>query len=103
RKTATPRAAAMFGVGGLGFIAAGLVLATFCMKRLVPLRATAIASNLAFILYGYAAGIRPVLVLRLILLPVNAIRLVEALPALFSHSGGTIPRLVKKLDGTSTR
>ena len=66
-------------VDGLGFVAAGLVLATFCMKRLVPLRGMAISSNLAFILYGYAAGVEPVLVLHLILLPVNVIRLLEAL------------------------
>jgi len=55
------------------------VLGTFCMKRLVPLRAMAITSNLAFVLYGYAAGIEPVLVLHLILLPVNALHLLEAL------------------------
>ena len=69
----------MVGVDGLGFAASGLVLATFCMKRLVPLRAMAITSNLAFILYGYAAGIEPVLVLHLILLPVNVMRLLESL------------------------
>ncbi|HEX4617888.1 MAG TPA: hypothetical protein VH230_18475 [Stellaceae bacterium] len=70
----------MSGVDGLGFLAAGLVLATFCMKRLVPLRAVAITSNVVFILYGYSAGIKPVLVLHLILLPVNVFRLLQALP-----------------------
>jgi len=65
----------MTGVDGLGFVAAGLVLGTFCMERLVPLRAMAIGSNLAFILYGYTAGIEPVLVLHLVLMPVNLIRL----------------------------
>jgi CRP/FNR family cyclic AMP-dependent transcriptional regulator len=69
----------MTAVDGLGFLAAGLVLLTFCMKRLVPLRAIAITSNLAFILYGYCAGIQPVLMLHLILLPVNLIRLLQAL------------------------
>jgi hypothetical protein len=69
----------MTAVEGLGFLAAGLVLVTFCMKRVVPLRGAAITSNLAFILYGYIAGIEPVLVLHLILLPINVIRLVEAL------------------------
>jgi CRP/FNR family cyclic AMP-dependent transcriptional regulator len=63
--------ALMTNIDALGFIAAGLVLATFCMKRLVVLRGMAISSNLVFILYGYAAGIEPVLVLHLILLPVN--------------------------------
>jgi CRP/FNR family cyclic AMP-dependent transcriptional regulator len=69
----------MTAVDGLGFLAAGLVLLTFCMNRLVPLRAIAITSNLAFILYGYRAGIQPVLVLHLVLLPVNLIRLLQAL------------------------
>jgi len=71
----------MTGVDGLGFFAAGLVLCTFCMRRLVPLRGMGITSNLAFILYGYIVGIEPVLVLHLILLPANIIRLVEALGA----------------------
>ena len=70
----------MTQVDGLGFIAAGLVLATFCMKRLVPLRVLAIASNVTFILYGYGAGIVPVLMLHLMLLPVNVFRLGQALP-----------------------
>jgi hypothetical protein len=71
----------MTRVDGLGFLAAGLVLAAFCMKRLILLRAVAIASNLAFILYGYWAAIEPVLVLHLILLPVNVVRLAQALAA----------------------
>lgn len=70
----------MSGVDALGFLAAGLVFATFCMKRLVPLRAVAIASNVVFILYGYSAGLKRVLVLHLILLPVNLFRLLQALP-----------------------
>jgi hypothetical protein len=76
----------MTGLDGLGFLAAGLVLATFCMKRLVPLRMMAIASNIAFILYGYTARIEPVLVLHLILLPINVIRLAEARPLSGKHS-----------------
>jgi CRP/FNR family transcriptional regulator, cyclic AMP receptor protein len=76
----------MTSVDGLGFLAAGLVLATFCIKRLVPLRGIAIASNLAFILYGYAARIEPVPVLHLILLPINIIRLLEALSSSSPYS-----------------
>ena len=70
----------MSGVDALGFLAAGLVFVTFCMKRLVPLRAVAIASNLVFIVYGYSAGLKPVLFLHLVLLPVNVFRLVHARP-----------------------
>ena len=51
----------MTGIDALGFLAAGLVLGTFCMKRLIPLRTLAITSNVAFVLYGYSAGIEPVL------------------------------------------
>jgi len=47
----------MMGLDWLGLLAAGLALATFCMKRLVPLRVMAIASNIAFISYGYAPGL----------------------------------------------
>ena len=65
----------------LVFLAAGLVLATFCMKRLIPLRALAITSNVAFILYGYSAGIEPVLILHVILLPINLFRLQQTLLA----------------------
>jgi hypothetical protein len=86
----------MTSVDGLGFLAAGLVLATFCMKRLVPLRGIAIASNLAFILYGYAARIEPVLVLHLILLPINIIRLLEALSSSSPHSTARLSRASRR-------
>ena len=40
-------------VEGIGYLAASLVLATFCMKSMDALRLAAIASNMAFIAYGY--------------------------------------------------
>jgi hypothetical protein len=80
----------MSGVDGLGFLAAGLVFATFCMKRLVPLRAVASSSNLVFILYGYSAGLKPVLVLHLVLLPVNVFRLLQGLPVRLPASLGRL-------------
>jgi CRP/FNR family transcriptional regulator, cyclic AMP receptor protein len=61
----------------LGWLASALVLATFCMRGMVALRLTAIASNLAFIAYGSLAGIDPVLLLHVLLLPLNAARLVQ--------------------------
>lgn len=63
----------------LGWLAAGLMLGTFACRDLVPLRALALAASLAFIGYGAAAGLMPVLVLHLVLLPINAKRLVDAL------------------------
>lgn len=61
----------------LGWAACALVLATFCMRAMVPLRLTAIASNLAFIAYGASAGIEPVLLLHVLLLPLNTLRLAQ--------------------------
>ncbi len=62
----------------LGYAASLLVLATFCMRDMVSLRALAIASNLAFIGYAALVGIHPVLMLHALLLPMNVWRLFEA-------------------------
>ena len=61
----------------VGFAAAGLVLATFCMRSMSALRCVAIASNLAFIGYGYLGGLAPILLLHALLLPVNVYRLAQ--------------------------
>ena len=42
---------------------------------MIPLRAIAVASNLAFMAYGLGGGLYPVLVLHAILLPLNCLRL----------------------------
>jgi len=63
----------------IGYLAALLVLVTFCMRDMVALRAVAIASNLAFIAYGALTDLGPVLMLHLVLLPVNVQRLAESL------------------------
>src|SRR5258708_150132 len=49
-----------------GYAASLTVLATFCMTSMWPLRAFALASNVLFILYGFAAHIYPVLILHVI-------------------------------------
>jgi hypothetical protein len=64
----------------LGWAASALVLATFCMQGMVALRLTALASNVAFIAYGASAGIDPVLMLHVVLLPLNAWRLAQSQP-----------------------
>lgn len=61
----------------IGYVAAGLVLTTFCMRSMCALRAVAIAGNVAFVAYGYLGDLMPVLILHLILLPINVYRLVE--------------------------
>lgn len=60
-----------------GYVASGLVFCTFCMKTMIPLRIVAIASNAAFIVFGYFAAIYPVLILHAVLLPLNGYRLLE--------------------------
>jgi hypothetical protein len=66
----------------LGFSAALSVLASFCMTRILALRAFALLRNVLFILYGSCAHIYPVLVLHIILLPVNLVRLHQIKPNL---------------------
>lgn len=64
-------------VDGLGYFASLLVLATFSMRTMLPLRLTGIASNFAFIAYGYADAAWPVMALHIILLPLNTLRLYQ--------------------------
>ena len=63
----------------IGYLASLLVLAAFSVRGMVALRLLAIASNLAFIAYAALAGIHPVLLLHGLLLPVNLLRLLQAL------------------------
>ena len=58
-----------------GYYASALVLATFCMRRMLPLRLMAIASNIAFFTYGVALGLVPVALLHATLFPINIWRL----------------------------
>ena len=53
----------------IGFIASGLVLATFGMKDMVNLRIVAICSNIAFIMYGFVLVLPPVLILHVMPCP----------------------------------
>jgi hypothetical protein len=51
------------------------------MKDMVNLRIVAICSNLAFIAYALVLNLTPILVLHVILLPLNGLRLAQALRA----------------------
>jgi CRP/FNR family transcriptional regulator, cyclic AMP receptor protein len=62
-------------IEAIGYLASSLVFATFYMKMMTPLRAVAIASNVAFIGYGYLGGMAPILILHMTLLPLNLWRL----------------------------
>lgn len=72
-----PTEALSWPVNLLGYGASALVLATFCMRQMLALRLTAIASNVAFMAYGLLAGLDPVLLLHVMLLPLNAWRLAQ--------------------------
>lgn len=62
-----------------GYLGAFLTLATFSMKTMLHLRIAGIVANLAFITYGLTAGVHPVLMLHLTLLPLNVWRLRQLL------------------------
>lgn len=64
-----------FLVDALGYLAAFLVFLTFCMGTMLWLRLIAVASNVAFIVYGLAGDLAPILVLHGALLPVNLVQL----------------------------
>lgn len=76
-----------------GYFASGLVLATFWMHRMVPLRMVAIASNVAFFSYAMMLDIKPVAVLHALLLPVNIRRLCQ----LHANPWGKVAEVGKKL------
>jgi hypothetical protein len=60
-----------------GYVGAALTYFTFYMKAMLPLRYTALCSNIAFIVYGYFSHLYPVLFLHLLLFPLNIARLFE--------------------------
>src|SRR4029077_2584029 len=71
----------------LGYVAAGLVFATFCAQRMALLRALAIASNVAFIGYGFLDGLWRILILHSAMLPINIRRYRQLLRV---HRGTTM-------------
>ncbi len=80
----------------LGWIASATMLSAYFSKGTCRARALATATNLVFIAYACAAGSSFVLATHLLLLPVNATRLVVALRARRSGEaaaqGGVPPR-----------
>ena len=60
-----------------GYCASLLVFGAFYMTAMIPLRAIAIASNIAFITYGFGHDLYPVLILHALLLPLNCLRLLQ--------------------------
>jgi CRP/FNR family cyclic AMP-dependent transcriptional regulator len=69
----------MRAIDFIGLLASALVLLTFTMKAMVPLRIVALCSNCAFLIYAIELELVPVLVLHMSLVPINAWRLWQAL------------------------
>ena len=90
----------------LGWAAAGFTLIAFSMRTMLPLRMAAIASNVFFISYGALAGLTPVLVLHVLLLPFNLLRLLELVRTRRSiaraRKGAIDPRWLKNLSTART-
>jgi hypothetical protein len=80
----------IFSSDSFGYVACFLVLATFSMRRMVPLRIVAIFSNIAFFEYGFSLGLKPVALLHGLLLPINICRLAQAYDV-------NIPETISKL------
>ncbi len=78
----------IFGPQAMGWAAALLTLMTFISADMRRLRLLALAANAAFIAYGSAAELLPVLVLHLALVPVNLWRLNQA----FTQKPSTSPQ-----------
>ena len=62
----------------IGYAASGLVLAGCAMRTMISLRLLNIASNIAFVAYGFVADLLPILLLHATLLPLNIYRLAES-------------------------
>jgi CRP/FNR family transcriptional regulator, cyclic AMP receptor protein len=61
----------------MGWCAAALVLTSFYLKTMIPLRMVAMVSNAVFIAYGLQVGATPIVVLHALLFPLNAVRLFQ--------------------------
>jgi hypothetical protein len=64
---------------GVGYAAALLIVATYSVRTMIPLRILAMSGNILFISYSYFKGVYPNLALHLVLLPLNGVRLYQML------------------------
>ena len=65
----------------IAYAAVGLNIVGYSMRRMIPLRIAAIATNVLFIVYSVMAGIHPTLYLHAILLPLERLSLARDAPA----------------------
>lgn len=69
----------MTWIDALGHLGALVIIATYSMKTMIPLRVAGIAGSCIFITYGYLSSTWPVLMLHLVVLPLNSVRLYQML------------------------
>src|SRR5687767_14747101 len=69
----------------IGYLGALLVFLAFWTRDMVPLRIVAIASNVAFMIYGTVTGATPIMLLHAALLPLNMLRLIENVRAILAR------------------
>ncbi len=60
-----------------GYVGALLIVGSFVVRTMIPLRALSAGSNLCIILYAYLDGQYPTLALNAALLPLNVLRMVQ--------------------------
>jgi CRP/FNR family transcriptional regulator, cyclic AMP receptor protein len=63
----------------IGYVGVVLSISGSSMRTMIPLRCFNVATNSVFIAYGVLAGVYPTLIAHLVLLPMNALRLVQML------------------------
>jgi CRP-like cAMP-binding protein len=63
----------------IGYIGAALMVAALAMRTMIPLRLVGICNNILSALFGLLAGVYPMLIQHLILLPINGLRLHQML------------------------
>jgi hypothetical protein len=66
-------------VEAVGYVGAALTLATYSVRRMIPLRIVGIGANCVFIVYGILTPVYPQLLMSTLLLVINAYRLWEML------------------------
>lgn len=63
----------------IGYAGAVVVVATFCMTTMLYLRVAALASNVLMFAFGFFTGMHPTMLVNLVLLPLNAFKLLQVL------------------------
>lgn len=73
----------------IGYCGTALTVVAYAMRTSIRLRVAGILSSVAFLIYGYLTASYPVMLMEMILLPLNAMRLLEMLRLVRSVSAGS--------------